>query len=168
MKIIVCVKQVPDTSGRVAVKDDGTLDRASMATITNPDDMNAVEAALAIKDKNPDCKVVVVSMGPFPAAGMLHECLAMGCDEAVLISGREFGGSDTFATSQIIAAGINKIGVGPDDMVFCGRQAIDGDTARSIGNLLDANNNLHSDRPPYFLPSRLPAMTICCTSEVPS
>ena len=130
MKIIVCVKQVPDTSGRVAVKDDGTLDRASMATITNPDDMNAVEAALAIKDKNPDVKVVVVSMGPFPAAGMLHECLAMGCDEAVLISGREFGGSDTFATSQIIAAGINKIGVEEGDMVFCGRQAIDGDTAQ--------------------------------------
>ena len=72
MKIVVCVKQVPDTSGRVAVKDDGTLDRASMATITNPDDMNAVEAALAIKDANPDCKVVVVSMGPFPAAGMLR------------------------------------------------------------------------------------------------
>ena len=130
MKIIVCVKQVPDTSGGVAVKDDGTLDRASMATITNPDDMNAVEAALAIKDKNPDVKVVVVSMGPFPAAGMLHECLAMGCDEAVLISGREFGGSDTFATSQIIAAGINHIGVEEGDMVFCGRQAIDGDTAQ--------------------------------------
>ena len=130
MKIIVCVKQVPDTSGRVAVKDDGTLDRASMATITNPDDMNAVESALSIKDKNPDCKVVVVSMGPFPAAGMLHECLAMGCDEAVLISGREFGGSDTFATSQIIAAGINHIGVEEGDMVFCGRQAIDGDTAQ--------------------------------------
>ena len=130
MKIVVCVKQVPDTSGRVAVKDDGTLERASMATITNPDDMNAVEAALAIKDANPDCKVIVVSMGPFPAAGMLHECLAMGCDEAVLISGREFGGSDTFATSQIIAAGINKIGIGEGDMVFCGRQAIDGDTAQ--------------------------------------
>jgi electron transfer flavoprotein beta subunit len=130
MKIIVCVKQVPDTSGRVAVKDDGTLDRASMATITNPDDMNAVEAALAIKDKNPDCKVVVVSMGPFPAAGMLHECLAMGCDEAVLISGREFGGSDTFATSQIIAAAINTIGVDKEDIIFCGRQAIDGDTAQ--------------------------------------
>ena len=130
MKIIVCVKQVPDTSGKVAVKDDGTLDRASMATITNPDDMNAVEAALAITDTNPDVKVIVVSMGPFTAATMLHECLAMGADEAVLISGREFGGSDTFATSQIIAAGINHIGVEEGDIVLCGRQAIDGDTAQ--------------------------------------
>lgn len=130
MKIIVCVKQVPDTSGKVAVKEDGTLDRASMATITNPDDMNAVEAALAIKDANPDAKVIVVSMGPFTAASMLHECLAMGADEAVLISGREFGGSDTFATSQIIAAGINHIGVEAGDIVLCGRQAIDGDTAQ--------------------------------------
>ena len=130
MKIYVCVKQVPDTSGKVAVKDDGTLDRASMATITNPDDMNGVEAALALKDKNPDIKVIVVSMGPAPAAGMLHEILAMGADEAVLISGREFGGSDTFATSQIIAAGIHNMGVGEGDLVICGRQAIDGDTAQ--------------------------------------
>ena len=130
MKIYVCVKQVPDTSGKVAVKEDGTLDRASMATITNPDDMNAVEAALALKDANPDIKVIAVSMGPNPAAGMLHEILAMGADEAVLISGREFGGSDTFATSQIIAAGIHHMGVEEGDMVFCGRQAIDGDTAQ--------------------------------------
>ena len=130
MKIIVCVKQVPDTSGKVAVKEDGTLDRASMATITNPDDMNAVEAALALKDQNPEIKVIAVSMGPFTAAGMLHEILAMGADEAVLISGREFGGSDTFATSQIIAAGIKHIGLEEGDMVFCGRQAIDGDTAQ--------------------------------------
>ena len=130
MKIIVCVKQVPDTSGKVAVKDDGTLDRASMATITNPDDMNAIEAALALKDANPEIKVIAVSMGPFTAASMLHECLAMGADEAVLISGREFGGSDTFATSQIIAAGINHIGVEEGDIVLCGRQAIDGDTAQ--------------------------------------
>lgn len=130
MKIIVCVKQVPDTSGRVAVKPDGTLDRASMATIANPDDMSALEAALRVKDANPDCKVIVLSMGPGPAAGMLHEMLAMGADEAVLISGREFGGSDTFATSQIIAAAIHRIGLEKDDMVFCGRQAIDGDTAQ--------------------------------------
>ncbi|MDO4572433.1 MAG: electron transfer flavoprotein subunit beta/FixA family protein [Clostridia bacterium] len=129
MKIIVCVKQVPDTSGRVAVKPDGTLDRGSMATIANPDDMSALEAALRIKDERPDCKVIVMSMGPGPAAGMLHEMLAMGADEAVLISAREFGGSDTFATSQIIAA-IRRIGLDKDDMVFCGRQAIDGDTAQ--------------------------------------
>ena len=102
MKAIVCVKQVPDTSGKVSVKPDGTLDRASMATITNPDDLNALEAALKLKDAT-GCEVVVVTMGPPPAEGMLRELLARGADKAVLVSGREFGGSDTFATSQILA-----------------------------------------------------------------
>ena len=129
MKAIVCVKQVPDTSGKVAVNPDGTLNRASMATIINPDDKNAVEAALKLKDAT-GCKVVVVTMGPPPAQGMLRELLAMGADEAVLVSAREFGGSDTFATSQILAAAIKKIGLEDDDVVFCGRQAIDGDTAQ--------------------------------------
>ena len=129
MKAIVCVKQVPDTSGKVSVKPDGTLDRASMATITNPDDLNALEAALKLKDAT-GCEVVVVTMGPPPAEGMLRELLARGADKAVLVSGREFGGSDTFATSQILAAAIKKIGVEDDDIVFCGRQAIDGDTAQ--------------------------------------
>ena len=129
MKIIVSIKQVPDTSGKVAVNPDGTLNRASMQTITNPDDMNALEAALAIKDAT-GCKVTVVTMGPPPAAGMLREALAMGADEAYLVSAREFGGSDTYATSQILAAAINKIGVEKDDIVLCGRQAIDGDTAQ--------------------------------------
>ena len=129
MKVIVCVKQVPDTSGKVAVNPDGTLDRASMQTITNPDDLNAVEAALKLKDET-GCKVIVVTMGPPPAEGMLREILARGADEAVLVSGREFGGSDTYATSQILAAAINRIGMEQDDIVMCGRQAIDGDTAQ--------------------------------------
>ncbi len=129
MKIIVCVKQVPDTSGKVAVNPDGTLNRASMPVITNPDDMNAVEAALKLKDET-GCKVIVVSMGPPPAMGMLRELMAMGADEGVLVSAREFGGSDTYATSQILAAAIKHIGVEQDDVVFCGRQAIDGDTAQ--------------------------------------
>ena len=129
MKIIVCVKQVPDTSGKVAVNPDGTLDRASMQTITNPDDLNAVEAALKLKDET-GCEVVVVTMGPPPAEGMLREILARGADKAVLVSGREFGGSDTYATSQILAAAINRIGVEKGDIVMCGRQAIDGDTAQ--------------------------------------
>ena len=129
MKIIVCVKQVPDTSGKVAVKPDGTLDRASMQTITNPDDLNAVEAALKLKDET-GCEVVVVTMGQPPAEGMLRELLARGADKAVLISGHEFGGSDTYATSQIIAAAIDHMGLEKDDIVFCGRQAIDGDTAQ--------------------------------------
>ena len=120
MKVIVCVKQVPDTSGKVAVNPDGTLNRASMATIINPDDKNAIEAALSLKD-NTGCEVVVVTMGPPPAEGMLRELIAMGADRGVLVSAREFGGSDTFATSQILAAAIKKIGLEDDDIVMCGR-----------------------------------------------
>ena len=129
MKIIVSIKQVPDTSGKVAVNPDGTLNRASMQTITNPDDMNALEAALKIKDET-GCKVVAVTMGPFAAESMLRELMAMGVDESVLISGREFGGSDTYATSQIVAAGLDTYGIDEDDIILCGRQAIDGDTAQ--------------------------------------
>ena len=140
MKAIVCVKQVPDTSGKVAVNPDGTLNRASMATIINPDDKNAVEAALQLKD-NTGCEVIVVTMGPPPAEGMLRELLAMGADRGVLVSGREFGGSDTFATSQILAAAIKKIGVEADDIIFCGRQAIDGDTAQ-VGSQIAEKLNI--------------------------
>lgn len=129
MKILVTVKQVPDTSGKVAVNPDGTLNRASMQTIINPDDMNAVEAALQLKDEL-GCKVVAFTMGPPPAEGMLRELMAMGVDEGVLITAREFGGSDTYATSQIIAAAIDTYGLEQDDIIFSGRQAIDGDTAQ--------------------------------------
>ncbi len=129
MRIYVCVKQVPDTSGKVAVNEDGTLNRASMLTIINPDDMSAMEVALELKDKT-GCQVTAVTMGPPPAEGMLRELIAMGADDAVLISGREFGGSDTYATSQIIAGALNHLGVGEEDVIFCGRQAIDGDTAQ--------------------------------------
>ena len=131
MRIYVCVKQVPDTSGKVAVNPDGTLNRASMETIINPDDLMAMEQALTIKDENPEaCQVTAVTMGPPPAENMLRELLAMGADDAVLISAREFGGSDTFATSQIIAGAIHYLGLGEEDLIFCGRQAIDGDTAQ--------------------------------------
>ena len=129
MKIYVCVKQVPDTSGVVAVNPDGTMNRAKMPTIINPDDLNAVQAALDLKAKE-GATVIAVSMGPMQAEEMLREILAMGADEAVLISGREFGGSDTFATSQIIAGGISHLGVEKGDLILCGRQAIDGDTAQ--------------------------------------
>ena len=134
MKIIVTVKQVPDTSGKVAVNPDGTLNRASMETIINPDDLNATEAALKLKDEY-GCKVIAFTMGPPPAEGMLRELMAMGVDEGVLITAREFGGSDTYATSQIIAAAIDTYGVDEDDIVICGRQAIDGDTAQ-VGPLI--------------------------------
>ena len=140
MKIMVTVKQVPDTSGKVAVNPDGTLDRASMQTIINPDDMNAVEAALALKDEL-GCKVIAFTMGPPPAEGMLRELMAMGVDEGVLVTAREFGGSDTFATSQILAAAIDTIGVEDDDIVMCGRQAIDGDTAQ-VGPQIGEKLNL--------------------------
>lgn len=129
MRIYVCVKQVPDTSGKVAVNPDGTLNRGSMSTIINPDDMSAMEQALLLKDKT-GCQITVVTMGPPQAEGMLRELLAMGADDGVLISSREFGGSDTFATSQIIAAAITHLGISKDDIIFCGRQAIDGDTAQ--------------------------------------
>jgi electron transfer flavoprotein beta subunit len=134
MKIIMCCKQVPDTSGKVAVKPDGTLDRSSMPTVINPDDLNACEAALKLRDDaaraGTPVETYCVTMGPGQAGIMLHEMLAMGVDHAVLISAREFGGSDTFATSQIIAAALKKIGIENDTVVFCGRQAIDGDTAQ--------------------------------------
>ncbi len=129
MRIFVCVKQVPDTSGKVAVNENGTLDRASMATIINPDDMAAMEAALKIKDET-GCQVTAITMGPPMAEPMLRELMAMGADDAILVSGREFGGSDTFATSQIVAGALHHAGIGSEDIIFCGRQAIDGDTAQ--------------------------------------
>ena len=129
MRIFVCVKQLPDTSGKVAVNENGTLNRASMPTIINPDDMNAVEAALNLKDTI-GCQVTAVTMGPPPAEEMLRELFAMGVDDGILITSREFGGSDTFATSQIIAAAISYAGLNEEDIIFCGRQAIDGDTAQ--------------------------------------
>ncbi len=128
MKIIVCAKQVPDTN---EVKIDpvrGTLIRDGVPSILNPDDANALEAALCLKDANPGSTVSVVSMGPPQATYMLRECLAMGADDAYLLSARAFGGADTCATSTSLAAGIKKIG--DYDIIFAGRQAIDGDTAQ--------------------------------------
>lgn len=128
MKILVCVKQVPDTNEVKIDPVKGTLIRDGVPSILNPDDANALEAALAYKDKNPDTVVAVLTMGPPQATYMLRECLAMGADEAYLLSDRAFGGADTCATSTTIAAGIKKVeGV---DVIFAGRQAIDGDTAQ--------------------------------------
>jgi electron transfer flavoprotein beta subunit len=91
--------------------------------------LNAVEAALSLKDEY-GCQVVAFTMGPPPAEGMLRELMAMGVDEGVLVTAREFGGSDTYATSQILAAAVETYGLGEDDIIFAGRQAIDGDTAQ--------------------------------------
>ena len=129
MKIVVCVKQVPDTKGGVKFNPDGTLDRGAMLAIMNPDDKAGLEAALRLKDQY-GAEVTVVTMGLPKAEEVLREAMAMGADEAVLVSAREFGGSDTYATSQILAAAISTIGVEEDDIVMCGRQAIDGDTAQ--------------------------------------
>ena len=126
MKIVVCIKQVPDT---VEVKIDpktGTLIRDGVPSIINHDDKTGIEAALTLREQVGGT-VTVVSMGPPQADVALREALAMGCDEAILVSGREFGGSDTYATSGILAAALKKIGY---DLIITGRQAIDGDTAQ--------------------------------------
>ena len=126
MKIVVCIKQVPDT---VEVKIDpktGTLIRDGVPSIINHDDKTGIEAALQLKEQLGGT-VTVVSMGPPQADVALREALAMGCDEAYLVSAREFGGSDTYATSGILAAALKKVGY---DLVITGRQAIDGDTAQ--------------------------------------
>ncbi|MEY8297966.1 MAG: electron transfer flavoprotein subunit beta [Emergencia timonensis] len=128
MKIVVCVKQVPDTTEIKINPETGTLIRDGVPAILNPDDANALEQALQIKDENPGSTVTVVTMGPPQAQEMLEECMAMGADDAVLLSDRALGGSDTWATSNAIAAGIKKIG--EYDIIFAGRQAIDGDTAQ--------------------------------------
>lgn len=128
MKILVCVKQVPDTNEVRIDPVKGTLIRDGVPSILNPDDANALEAALQWKDKNPDTTVAVLTMGPPQASYMLRECLAMGADEAYLLSDRAFGGADTCATSTTLAAGIRK--AGGVDIIFAGRQAIDGDTAQ--------------------------------------
>ena len=128
MKIIVTAKQVPDTNEVKIDPVKGTLIREGVPSILNPDDANALEAALQLKDANPGSTVTVVSMGPPQALVMLHECIAMGADDAVLLSSRAFGGADTCATSTTVAAGIQKLG--DYDIIFAGRQAIDGDTAQ--------------------------------------
>jgi len=128
MKIIVCIKQVPDTNEIKIDPLKGTLMRDGVPSILNPDDANALEAALQLKEEYPDSTVSVVTMGPPQAMYALRECLAMGADDAYLLSSRAFGGADTCATSTTVAAGIRKIG--DYDIIFAGRQAIDGDTAQ--------------------------------------
>jgi electron transfer flavoprotein beta subunit len=128
LKIIVCVKQVPDTNEIKIDPVKKTLIREGVPSILNNDDANALEEALKIKDKYADTKITLLTMGPPQAKDMLMECLAMGADEAVLLSDRALGGSDTWATSNALAAGVNKIG--EYDIIFAGRQAIDGDTAQ--------------------------------------
>ena len=126
MKVVVCIKQVPDTKGGVKFKPDGTLDRGAMLAIMNPDDKAGLEAALRLKDEY-GAEVTVVTMGLPKAEAVLREAMAMGADKAVLVTDRVLGGADTWATSSTIAGALRNLEY---DLVITGRQAIDGDTAQ--------------------------------------
>lgn len=127
MKIVACVKQVPDAKNVRLDPETNTLSREGVESIMNPYDRHALEAAVALKE---ECggTVVALSMGPPQAADMLREAIACGADEAVLVSDRAFAGSDTLATTYTLARAIEHLGGA--DLVLCGRQAIDGDTAQ--------------------------------------
>ena len=126
MKVVVCIKQVPDTKGGVKFKPDGTLDRGAMLAIMNPDDKAGLEAALRLKDKY-GAEVTVLTMGLPKADAVLREAIAMGADKAFLVTDRVLGGADTWATSSTIAGALRNLQY---DLIITGRQAIDGDTAQ--------------------------------------
>ena len=126
MKVIVCVKQVPDTKGGVQFNPDGTLNRAAMLTIMNPDDKAGLEAALRLKDQY-GAEVTVITMGLPKAEDVLREAMAMGADKGILVTDRVLGGADTWATSTTLAGAIRNLEY---DLIITGRQAIDGDTAQ--------------------------------------
>lgn len=129
-KIIVLAKQVPDTRnvGKDAMKADGTVNRAALPAIFNPEDLNALEFALQVKDKIKDAEVIVLTMGPFRAAEIIREAMYRGADKGYLITDRKFAGSDTLATSYAISLAVQKLA--PFNLLVAGRQAIDGDTAQ--------------------------------------
>jgi len=130
LKIIVLAKQVPDTRnvGKDAMKADGTVNRAALSAIFNPEDLNALEQALRLKDKYSGSTVTLLTMGPGRAADVIREGLFRGADDGILLTDRAFAGSDTLATSYTIACAVKKIG--KFDLIIAGRQAIDGDTAQ--------------------------------------
>lgn len=129
-KIIVLAKQVPDTRnvGKDAMKANGTVNRAALPAVFNPEDLKALEQALRIKDNNPGSTVTILTMGPGRAAEIIREGLYRGADGGILITDRKFAGSDTLATSYAISLAIKKLA--PYDIILSGRQAIDGDTAQ--------------------------------------
>ena len=127
MNIVVCIKQVPDTNEVRLDPVTNTLIRDGVPSIINPDDKSGLEVALRLKDENPDIHVTVLSMGPPQAQEALREALAMGADDGILVSDRAFGGADTWATSCTITAALEHLDF---DLIICGRQAIDGDTAQ--------------------------------------
>ncbi len=129
-RILVLAKQVPDTRnvGKDAMKSDGTVNRAALPAIFNPEDLNALEFALRVKDQRDDAEIIIITMGPPRAADIIREGLYRGADKGVLITDRKFAGSDTLATSYAISLAVAKLA--PFNMVVAGRQAIDGDTAQ--------------------------------------
>lgn len=130
LKIVVLAKQVPDTRnvGKDAMKADGTINRAALPAIFNPEDLNALEQALRLKDAHPGSTVTLLTMGPGRAADIIREGLFRGADNGYLLTDRAFAGADTLATSYALATAIKKIGA--CDVIIGGRQAIDGDTAQ--------------------------------------
>ena len=130
LNIIVLAKQVPDTRnvGKDAMKADGTVNRAALPAIFNPEDLNALEQALRLKEQNPGSKVTILTMGPPRAAEIVKEGMYRGADGGIVLSDRAFAGSDTLATSYALSAAIKKLG--DFDIILGGRQAIDGDTAQ--------------------------------------
>ena len=130
LKIVVLAKQVPDTRnvGKDAMKEDGTVNRAALPAIFNPEDLNALEQALRLKDRYPGSTVTLLTMGPARAAEVLREGLFRGADAGYLLTDRAFAGADTLATSYALATAIRKIK--DFDLIIGGRQAIDGDTAQ--------------------------------------
>ncbi len=129
LKIVVLAKQVPDTRnvGKDAMKEDGTVNRGALPAIFNPDDLNALEMALEIKDRRKDVEVIVLTMGPGRAADIIREAIFRGADKGYLLTDRKFAGSDTLATSYALYKAVQKIN---PDLIICGLQAIDGDTAQ--------------------------------------
>ncbi len=129
LKIVVLAKQVPDTRnvGKDAMTPEGTVNRAALPAIFNPEDLNALEMALNLKDRMPGATVHILTMGPQRAADIIRDAMFRGADGGYLLSGREFAGSDTLATSYALSCALRKIG---PDVIFAGRQAIDGDTAQ--------------------------------------
>lgn len=129
-KIIVLAKQVPDTRnvGKDAMKEDGTINRAALPAIFNPEDLNALEQALQIKEQSPDTTITILTMGPPRAAEIIREAIFRGADTGIVLTDRAFAGADTLATSYALSAAIRK--VGEFDLIIAGRQAIDGDTAQ--------------------------------------
>lgn len=130
LKIVVLAKQVPDTRnvGKDAMTAEGTVNRQALPAIFNPEDLNALEMALTIKDQIKDTHITIVTMGPDRAAQIVRDAMFRGADDGIVISDRKLAGSDTLATSYAIAQAVKKLG--HVDIVFGGRQAIDGDTAQ--------------------------------------